>query len=195
MTSQVPVSEGLPRLASERLTLRPFRVADAAEVQRLAGDRSVADTTLNVPHPYLDGMAEEWINGHAPAFAQGTALTLAITDRLGGVLVGAIGLRIHREYNSAELGYWVGAEFRNRGYCTEAAQQLLAYAFERLGLNRVHASHLKRNPASGKVMLKLGMRHEGERPQHVKKWERYEDLVVYGLLREDWFGRTARERT
>jgi RimJ/RimL family protein N-acetyltransferase len=186
MCKALPASEEMPVLASERLTMRPFQPTDAAEVQRLAGDRSVADTTLNVPHPYLDGMAEQWINSHAAAFAAGTELTLAITDRSSGVLVGATGLRIQRAYNSAELGYWVGSEFRNRGYCTEAARELLAHAFERLQLNRIHASHLKRNPASGKVMLKLGMRREGERPQHVKKWDRYEDLVLYGLLREDW---------
>ncbi len=177
---------GLPVIVSERLELRPCEYTDAADVQRLAGDFSVADTTLNVPHPYSDGMAEEWISGHAPAFASLTGLTLAITDRLSGDLLGTIGLRIRRSHDSAELGYWIGAEFRTRGYCTEAGVAILSYGFERLNLNRVHATHLKRNPASGRVMQKLGMRLEGEQLQHVKKWGRYEDLVLYGLLREDW---------
>jgi RimJ/RimL family protein N-acetyltransferase len=179
-------SDTLPELRSERLTMRPFQLTDAAEVQRLAGDRNVADTTLRVPHPYLDGMAEEWIGTHAAAFAASRGLTLALTDGTSGALVGAIGLDIRREHDSAELGYWVGAEFWNRGYCTEAAMALLDHAFERLQLNRIHAAHLKRNPASGRVLLKLGMQREGELRQHLKKWERYEDLIVYGLLRDEW---------
>jgi hypothetical protein len=56
----------LPRLGTERLLLRPFALSDAADVLRLAGDRAIADTTLNIPHPYEAGMAEEWIATHAP---------------------------------------------------------------------------------------------------------------------------------
>jgi [ribosomal protein S5]-alanine N-acetyltransferase len=52
----------IPTLETKRLTLRAFRLDDAAEVQRLAGDRSIADTTLNIPHPYQDGMAQAWIS-------------------------------------------------------------------------------------------------------------------------------------
>ena len=111
---------------------------------------------------------------------------MKVPDRKSGALVGAIGLDIRRAHDSAELGYWVGAEFWNRGYCTEAALAILDYGFERLQLNRVHAAHLERNPASGRVLLKLGMQREGELRQHLKKLERYEDLVLYGILREEW---------
>jgi len=53
-----------PTLETTRLILRPFTVADAPDVQRLAGDREIASSTLNVPHPYEDGMAEQWIGTH-----------------------------------------------------------------------------------------------------------------------------------
>ena len=176
----------IPTLETKRLILRPFAPSDAKDVQRLAGDRAVADTTLNIPHPYLDGMAEQWISTHQPKFEAGELANFAIT--LGGSkeLVGAIGLVIVRRFDRAELGYWIGKPYWNRGFCTEAGQSLLAYGFGVLNLNRIHASHIARNPASGRVMQKLGMSQEGLCRQHVKKWDRYEDLVLYGILKSEW---------
>lgn len=175
-----------PTLETRRLLLRPFEIADATDVQRLAGARAIADTTLNVPHPYADGMAEHWIATHEPGFAAGRLANFAVVLRGSGELVGAVGLVIHKKFDRAELGYWIGVPYWDLGYCTEAGHALLAFGFGRLGLNRVHASHLARNPASGRVMEKLGMTREGIARQHVRKWDRHEDLVLYGVLREEW---------
>ena len=90
--------------------------------------------------------------------------------------------------DQAELGYWIGKPFWGRGYCTEAAQALLRYAFTELGLVRVHSCHFARNPASGRVMQKIGMVKEGCRRQHVKKWDKLEDLELYGVLKQEWAG-------
>jgi len=180
----IPVIQ--PTLNTRRLVLRPFASADAADVKRLAGDRSVADTTLNIPHPYLDGMAEEWIATHAPGFDAGSLANFAITTLTQGELIGAIGLVIERRFDCAELGYWIANANRNEGYCTEAAKAIVTYGFDALDLNKIYASHLTRNPASGRVMQKLGMTREGLQVQHVKKWDTYEDVVLYGLVREVW---------
>ena len=177
----------MPTLETARLVLRPFFTADAAEVMRLAGDRAVADTTLHIPHPYQPGMAEEWIAAHQPAFDKEQGVTLAITRKPDGALVGAISLGMARGHQ-AELGYWIGKPFWGRGYCTEAAQALLRYAFTELGLVRVHSCHFARNPASGRVMQKIGMVKEGCRRQHVKKWDKLEDLELYGVLKQEWAG-------
>lgn len=176
----------MPTLETQRLILRPFDMTDAKDVQKLAGDRAVADTTLNVPHPYEDGMAEQWIATHQPKFDAGEQANFAVVLRDSGELAGAIGLGIEKRFDRAELGYWIGAPYWNRGYCTEAGRALLRYGFGELKLNRVHASHFARNPASGRVMEKLGMTREGTCRQHVKKWERYEDVVLYGVLKTEW---------
>ena len=178
-----------PTINTKRLTLRPFRLSDAPVVQLLAGERDIADTTMNIPHPYGDGMAEEWIVGQKSAYEDGKAITFAIVVRDNDSLVGAIGLRIDRGCNKAELGYWVGKPFWNRGYATEAAIALLAFGFDELRLNRIHAAHLARNPSSGRVMEKSGMLLEGTARKDTMKWGKYEDLVSYGLLREDWLRR------
>ena len=86
---------------------------------------------------------------------------------------------------NAGLGYWVGAPHWGRGYATEAAAEMLCYGFEELGLHRVHASHLGNNPTSGKVLRKVGMNHEGTRPEHHERWGEYRDAVMYGLLARD----------
>ena len=171
-------------LDTDRLSLRPFRLSDAPDVQRLAGDWSIADTTLNVPHPYEDGMAERWISTHQPKFEAGELAVFAIVAKAESELVGAISLELDRSFDRGQLGYWIGKPFWGLGYCTEAAASMLRFGFSALGLNRIHSSHLKRNPASGRVMQKIGMREEGVLRQHTKKWGNFEDLVLYGILRD-----------
>jgi ribosomal-protein-alanine N-acetyltransferase len=175
-----------PTLETARLILRPFVLADAPDVRRLAGEREVASTTRNIPHPYEDGMAEDWIRTHQAQFEQGTLVNFAIVLRADHALIGGVGMRINPHDANAELGYWIGIPYWNHGYCTEAAQAVVRYAFEVLGLHRLHASYLTRNPASGRVMQKLGMTYEGCLRQHVNKWEVFEDLAVYGILRSEY---------
>jgi len=175
-----------PTLSTERLTLRPFVADDAFDVERLAGMREIADTTLNIPHPYPHGGAAEWIRLHGPAWIDGTSATFAIVGRKTGALVGAISLMIKREHRRAELGYWIALDCWNRGYATEASRCLIDFGFEFLGLHRIEARHFLRNPGSGRVMQKLGMRQEGIERDHVIKWDRFESLAVYSILEPEW---------
>ena len=174
-----------PVLTTARLLLRPFGPDDAPPVQELAGDWEVASTTASIPHPYPPGEALRWIGTHARGVAEKRLLNLAITLAGDGELVGAVGLQIEPSQRRAELGYWIGRPYWGRGYATGAAEALLGYAFEHLDLYRIHAHHMARNPASGRVLEKIGMRHEGCLRQHFRRWERYEDLVLYGALRSE----------
>ncbi len=175
-----------PTLSTERLLLRPFTLADAPEVQRLAGDKAIASTTENIPHPYEDGMAEEWISTHEPRFERGELVNFAIVLRESDALIGAVGLIIEKKNQRAALGYWMGKPYWGNGYCTEAARAVVRYGFEALGLNRISSTHMKRNPASGRVMQKIGMSHEGSLRKHVVKWDALEDIEMYSILRNEW---------
>jgi ribosomal-protein-alanine N-acetyltransferase len=178
-----------PVLETARLRLRPFAPADAPDVQRLAGAREVADTTRLIPHPYPNGAAETWIASHAEQHEDDRALTLALELRDQGRLCGAIGLRLVADDRQAELGYWIGVPDWGKGLCTEAARAVVEYGFGTLELHRIWATHFVRNPASGRVMAKVGMTREGVLRGHVRKWDVFEDVEFWGILRSDWENR------
>lgn len=176
-------------LSTTRLCLRPFNLEDAPHVQRLAGAPEVAATTLLIPHPYPDGAAEAWISAHDDARAAGRDYTFAVVQSSDNTLVGAVGLHRNAVHNRAEIGYWIGVPYWGKGYCTEAAAAVVAFGFETLGLNRIHACHFVNNPASGRVMQKLGMQREGTLRQDLLKNGEYIDHHVYAILRSEWEAR------
>jgi ribosomal-protein-alanine N-acetyltransferase len=155
-------------------------------VQHLAGDRAIAAGTLLIPHPYPERAAETWIATHADAWEREEALDLAIQRIADGALVGAIGLGLELDHGRAQLGYWVGRPYWGEGYATEAARELVRYAFEELGLARVYAFRFATNPASGRVLEKIGMKHEGVRRAHTIKWGERLDEDGYGILRDEF---------
>lgn len=179
------IEHSIPVLESKRLILRAFTLNDAPRVKLLAGDREIAATTSLVPHPYPDGEAERWILTHAGSFAAGESARFAITIRDGGLLIGAIGLEIHPKHRRAEVGYWIGKDYWGQGFATEALRPVLEYGFS-LGINRIWAEHFAHNPASGRVMQKAGMKHEGTLRQHMVKWDQPVDCEVYGILASEF---------
>jgi ribosomal-protein-alanine N-acetyltransferase len=174
-----------PTLTTARLVLRPFTDGDAPAAHAHVADWEVASTTAAIPHPYPAGAAEAWIATHARRHEAGEAVILAITLRDTGELVGSIEIRLIPPHKRGELGYWIGRPHWGRGYATEASAALLRWAFDTLDLHRVHAAHLGRNPASGAVLRKIGMRFEGRLRSHFEKWGVMEDLDVYGLLADE----------
>lgn len=171
-----------PVLESPRLRLRPYAAADAGDVQRLAGDPRIADTTANIPSPYPNGAAERWIAGLAPAFAESSRIAFAVTLRDTAELAGTVALHtISREQARAELGYWIAVAHWGQGYATEAVCRLIDYAREQLQISRITSRCLARNPASVRVMKKAGLLREGRLVRHECKNGGFEDLLLYGL--------------
>jgi RimJ/RimL family protein N-acetyltransferase len=178
-------------LETERLRLRTLRLGDVSVVARLAGRPEIADTTLSIPHPYSVQQARDWIRQHSEGQTGGKEMVFAIFTKNEPALVGTIGLKdIDREHRQAEMGFWIGVEFWGRGYATEAAALVLRFAFEQIKLNRVCAHYMVRNPASGRVLQKVGMKREGLLRQRVRKWEVFEDVVLMAILHEDWLRMT-----
>lgn len=174
-----------PVLEGERLRLRPLTIDDVGEVARLAGRREIASTTSSIPHPYSEELAREWIETRT---GNDLGVVYAVTLKSHCGFVGTIGLRLDPENAQAEMGFWIDVDCWGKGYATEAGKLILRLAFEDLQLNRVYARHMARNPASGKVLAKIGMKHEGVLRQAMKKWGVFEDMVQLAILRQDWPG-------
>lgn len=173
----------VPRILETRsLRLRQFTLGDAPVVQRLADDPEIARWTF-IPHPYEDGIAEDWISSHAKELDQGTGVTFAVTLKPDLQLVGAIALmKVNAQHRNAELGYWVAREHQGNGYATEAGRAALDFGFKDMDLHRIHCFHFAGNNRSGRVMRKLGMTVEGRMKDYILRNGRYLDAVLYGII-------------
>ena len=146
-------------LESERLILRPPRPTDIQSMTVWLSDFDVARMTSRVPHPYGEGDAETFL-------AMADEHRFVIQRKSDGLFLGMVGLYAQDgpEIGAAfgyEFGYWLGKPFWGFGYATEGAHRLVSHAFEGLGQDAVHAGWFYDNPASGRVLAKLGARHNG----------------------------------
>lgn len=176
---------------TERLLLRPFHPADVEAVQRLAGSHDVAAGTF-LPHPMDRQAAQGWVTDREKDEAAGTGVTFAITLAEGGEVIGSIGMELVPAHEQGRLTYWLGRDYWNRGYGTEAVAALVEYGFERLQLHRIYAPHFHTNPASGRVLQKAGMTHEGRLREHYLRFGHRIDVELYGMLRDEYLKRESR---
>ncbi len=174
-------------ITTERLILRPFTLDDADEVARMCGTGVIQKSVLSLPYPYTREDAAAWISKHDERRRSRSCYDFAVTDRETGALYGSISLMLHvKDSPTAELCYWIGEEYRNQGYATEAARAMIEYAFSELMLHRVYAGHFGSNIPSGRVMQKAGMKQEGVLRDQFFKNGRYEDEVIYGIVSMDY---------
>ncbi len=144
---------------TKRLTLRPGWIEDAPELARAIGQWEVVRNLSRAPWPYTLGHAEQFL---ASPRVQSEGLLIVAPQDEGARIVGCIGLR-PVSGSGWELGYWVVPDCQGRGYATEAGRGLIAFAQETLRLPQIEAGYHVENPASGRVLQKLGFEPTGER--------------------------------
>jgi [ribosomal protein S5]-alanine N-acetyltransferase len=176
----------MPRLETERLLLRPPEYSDVPAMAALIGDYDVAKNLASVPHPYSEDDGRAFVSRTAEARAKGEGYCFAILRKEDLAFMGCCGL--HLKDGRYELGYWLGKPFWNQGYATEAARKLASFAFHDLKAEGVWAGWFDDNPASGRVLEKLGARPDGAVPR--ASLARGHDVACHmmTLTRED-FGR------
>jgi RimJ/RimL family protein N-acetyltransferase len=174
-------------LETPRLRLRPLELSDASAIQKAAGAREIADTMISLPHPYPAGEAERFIIRQQSEREAGRSVTISIEQKPEGWFCGLIELRdIDCEHLQAELSFWLAVDAWGQGYMSEVIHAVVRYGFASLGLNRLYAHHMLRNPACGRVLEKNGFKLEGLLRQRVRKWGQFEDVSLRAILRKDW---------
>lgn len=153
-----------PRIETRRLLLRPPEMADARDIARYAGDYDIAKMTMMIPHPYPLPAAEMWILSHLAGWDKSANRHLIVQTRDcdGREMCGMTGIFRRGADGDWEIGYWIAKPFWGRGFATEAGQALIDYARNELAAAVVTAGHYDDNPASGRVLKKLGFRYTGE---------------------------------
>lgn len=141
-----------------RLTLRPGWPEDATALTAAIAHEAVAFRLSRLPWPYTIEHAAEWLNR-----PKGPEVVLQILAHEGPCprMIGAIGIHPDEALGGYEIGYWLTPDAWGRGYATEAGRAMLGIARYGMGLKRLHSGHFIDNPASGRVLAKLGFRNTG----------------------------------
>lgn len=169
-------------LKTERLILRRMQLTDIGRITELANDPAISTTTMRMPYPCPAEYIGNWIKKDIENGGKDSGF-FVISLKETNEIIGVIGLEVEQENERAELGYWIGTDYWNKGYCTEAAKAMLEYGFNQLQLNRIWTFYIEGNDASGRVLKKIGMQHEGTLKKHIKKNEVFKDLEYYGILK------------
>lgn len=179
--------QNFPTFSTARLVLSLPTISDLEDIIFHANSTSeIAENTITFPYPYEEKHAHFWLKMAEDGFAKKDAYIFAIREKENLKLIGAIGLHLDLANRKAEIGYWIGKSFWNKGYVSEALQRILQFGFEELHLNKMYASHFPYNPASGKVLEKNGFVYEGTLCQEIFKNNQFLDIKRYGFLKENF---------
>ncbi len=185
----------MERLTTERLILRRMDMNDARDIFEYGRDREVARHVLWDAYISI-AEARAYVRCMQRKYRMGEPASWCIELKGSGRVVGTIGyMWYNRDHNSAEVGYSLARDQWNKGIMTEALEEVLRYSFEEMQIHRVEAQHETDNPASGKVMLKCGMQHEGTLRGRLLNKGRYVDVDIYSILRDEYRRRAYGSRT
>lgn len=175
----------LPELNTPRLLLRKMTMRDAADLHEYCRDKQVAEHVLwNAHQSMLD--TRGYLRFILHQYRDGVPSSYGMVLKETGKLIGTIGFMGYSpENNSVEVGYSMSRAYWNKGLMTEALRAVIDMAFEALHVNRVEAMHETTNPASGKVMLKCGMRFEGVMRSKIFNKGHYSDVAMYAITQAD----------
>ncbi len=186
MGSQEAAFTHFPVLTTDRLHLREAQPEDAEALFEIKSDPNVTRRYGQEPHRSLDD-TRAWIGRIRDSYARRDALFWCLTLNDQDTPIGSGTLwNIDPGFHCGELGYELHPAYAGKGFMTEAASAIVGYGFAGLGLHRIEACPLAGNEPSRRLLLRLGFSYEGNLRQRVFFRGHFEDLLYFGLLREEW---------
>lgn len=178
---------GTVPLETERLILRQFTLNDAQQaIDNWMSREQVTRYMTWQPYQNTDDV-KAYIQSVIAAYENPDTYYWAIEEKSVGQVIGSISvIWLNEEVASAEIGYCLGDAFWGKGIMPEALGEIIRFLFEEVGMNRIQATHDVRNPNSGRVMEKCGMRYEGTMRQANRNNQGICDSVMRAILREDY---------
>ncbi|MDR2201059.1 MAG: GNAT family N-acetyltransferase [Puniceicoccales bacterium] len=181
-------TEGLnrcPILSSERLLFKPLCGEDVSSIILFLSDYETVFCLTYANWPYTVQDAVLWLTHVNRLCASGNGCFWGVHNH-GNEFLGTAGLSLFPEHEKAELHYWLGKPYWGKGYGTEMARSLVEYSFRTIGVKRLEVNHMTRNVRSQRVIEKCGFRLEGTMRAYVKRFDLFEDVKFYSLLREEF---------
>lgn len=179
---------GTKEIQTNRLLLRKIRMDDDCDMfEQWASDPQVTRYLTWNAHQSIEDtrrIIEMWLKDiHEP-----NVYRWAIELKSINKIIGTIDLvNVDSRHQCGTFGYCLSANYWNQGIASEALKAMLSYLFTEGDFHRIEASHLIENGASGRVMIKCGMKHEGiRRKKFLGHDGEFHDLVIYGILKDEF---------
>ena len=179
---------GTPIIETERLILRSLKMTDAQTIfDNWLSDARISDNRVSAAHKSITETNER-LAIIVNEYSKKDYCWWGIERKVDNKLIGEIDLYdFDHATGNCEVSYSVGYDWWNQGYATEALRAVLEFGFQYMNLHKVSAAHNTDNPASGKVMSKVGMVQEGVIRHMIRNANnQYKDCAIYGILQEEY---------
>ena len=169
-------------IKSKRFIIRPYKKGDEESLQKNINDKAVYRYTLRIPCPYTMKEAKKWISQCVKSKKRINKKEIHFAIDADREVIGGIGF-IKIEKHKAEIGYWLGKKYWNKGIMTKAVKLMTDFGFKKLKLKRVYATVFPKNKASVRILEKSNYKLEGLMSKHHKKNGKYFDALLYARIK------------
>lgn len=184
--------QGTVKLATKRLVLRPFQASDLDDMYTNWCRDDQVTRYLTWPTHQSKSQTQAVLDMWISNYQDDDNYQWCIEFQDNHQAIGSIGVTtVDEKIEAAAIGYCISRNYWNQGITSEAFEAIIKFLFEQVGVNRIYAHHDVKNPNSGKVMAKVGLKYEGTLKAAALNNTGVCDVAVYGLIKSEY----ARART
>lgn len=181
---------------TERLMIREYKMSDIDSFLYVVRQPEIYVTTYAIPRNYPKDRAKWWLKTVKENARNRSAFEFGMFLKSTNRYIGNIGLvNVNLLHNRADIAYYIDRDYRNNGYTTEAAREILRYGFEDKKFKRIGGMCMSINAASRRVMEKIGMKFEGVGRAELFKDDMYYDIDHLSILDYEFFTNCKVEKT